>query len=245
MNILGSGKTASPILGVGIHTHQYWELILNLTGTHKTYLGNEIKLITPGNVLIVPPGVPHNGEPDIPQERVPYTDIYIAVDRLDYDAQFIVHDQDGCLSELFEMTRKVVTEGEYNWQNIAHSLVRTILQFIDKYREQVWKHSFVADFKNFLYCHLSDTGLDVTAEIKKTGYNPDYFRRSFVAELGMTSLEYLTKLRIEEAEKLLSQTFLPICEVAIQCGFSDSFYFSRRFKQLTGSTPREYRAKGE
>lgn len=214
-----------------------------MTGTHRTFLGDEIKLIIPGDVIIVPPGVHHNGDRDILENSVPYTDIFIAVDRLDYDAPFIVHDWDGCLGGLFETTRKVVAEGEYNWQHIAQSLVKAILQFIDKYREQVWQHSFVADFKNFLYRNLSDTELDVTAEIRKTGYNPDYFRRCFVAELGMTPLEYLTKLRIEEAEKLISQTLLPICEISAQCGFSDSFYFSRRFKQLTGSTPREYRCE--
>ena len=242
MVIIGSDQSAYPIPGVTLHCHSHWEIIHNITGQHRTHLGDEIRQVDAGDVIIVPPGVPHNGETDIPENALLFTDIFIAVDELKFDGPFIVHDWDGCIGPLMQMVRKVASVREDNWQAIAQSLVESILLFIEKYREQIWRYSFVAEFRNFLCANLSNAALDIAESVRLTGYNPDYFRRCFVAELGATPLEYLTRLRIEKAEKLLSQTFLPISEISAQCGFSDSFWFSKRFRQLTGKTPREYRA---
>lgn len=242
MFIIGSDQSEFPIPGVQRHFHSHWEIIHNISGAHRTHLGDEIVQINAGDVIVVPPGVPHNGENDIPNNDLLFTDIYIAVDKLQYDGAFIVHDWDGCIGPLMQMVRKVASVREDNWQAIAQSLVESILLFIGKYRKKVWRYSFVAEFRNYLCANLSNAALDIPESIRLTGYNPDYFRRCFVAELGSTPLEYLTRLRIEKAEKLLSQTFLPINEISAQCGFSDCFWFSKRFRQLTGKTPREYRA---
>ena len=64
---------------------------------------------------------------------------------------------------------------------------------------------------------------------------------SFKDKTGMTPLEYLTLLRTEKAKLLLEQTDLPIREIAEQVGYYDSGSFIRRFKQLTGVTPLQYR----
>ncbi len=59
--------------------------------------------------------------------------------------------------------------------------------------------------------------------------------------LGMSPLEYLTLLRVEHAKELLASTDLTIREISARTGYYDAGSFIRRFKQVTGETPLQYR----
>ena len=61
---------------------------------------------------------------------------------------------------------------------------------------------------------------------------------------GRTLTWLIARRRIEEAKALLIQSDLPIAAVAEAVGISDYNYFSRVFRSLTGTTPRNYREKG-
>lgn len=54
---------------------------------------------------------------------------------------------------------------------------------------------------------------------------------------GTKPLNYLTELRIHHSKRFLLDSAEPLREVARQVGFSDEYYFSRRFRQKTGVTP--------
>ena len=60
---------------------------------------------------------------------------------------------------------------------------------------------------------------------------------------GLNVKEYVNKIRIERACRLISETELSITEVAEQTGFSSARYFSTAFKQYMGVTPTQYKAK--
>lgn len=64
-----------------------------------------------------------------------------------------------------------------------------------------------------------------------------YFCNVFKEFTGYTFNEYLNCIRINKAIELLTTTEMPITEIAFLCGFNDSNYFSRKFKQITGKTP--------
>ncbi|MFC4601423.1 response regulator [Cohnella hongkongensis] len=72
--------------------------------------------------------------------------------------------------------------------------------------------------------------------------SPIYLGRLFKAETGEFFSDYLNRLRLEEAKRQLVQTSLKASEIASLCGFSDSNYFFRKFKQKVGLSPTEYRA---
>ncbi|MBG9943139.1 helix-turn-helix domain-containing protein [Brevibacillus formosus] len=57
---------------------------------------------------------------------------------------------------------------------------------------------------------------------------------------GKKPLEYLTALRIHHAKKLLKSSNDSLRDIASQVGFSDEYYFNRRFRKTTGYMPREY-----
>ncbi|HOJ99253.1 MAG TPA: helix-turn-helix domain-containing protein [Termitinemataceae bacterium] len=71
----------------------------------------------------------------------------------------------------------------------------------------------------------------------------DYLSRIFKKEIGMSPWEYLIRLRISMAKKLLIQKTATISEIAEMVGFSDQAYFCRVFKKYTGRSPLSYRRK--
>lgn len=76
---------------------------------------------------------------------------------------------------------------------------------------------------------------------KEIYISPDYFSRLFKKVAGCTYVEYITKIRIENAKILLTNPILSISEVAKKTGYSDPNYFSRVFKKSVGISPGEYK----
>lgn len=71
--------------------------------------------------------------------------------------------------------------------------------------------------------------------------SPFYLSHSLKDELGITFIEYLTRVRMEEAKKLLADKSLSMQAVAESVGYDDASYFSKVFKKNVGVTPNKYR----
>lgn len=71
--------------------------------------------------------------------------------------------------------------------------------------------------------------------------NPNYFSNLFKKQTGESFSGYLTRLRMEKARMLLTNTDMKITEIAEAVGYSDSNYFATAFKQAAGCSPSEYR----
>ncbi|MBP1989126.1 helix-turn-helix domain-containing protein [Paenibacillus eucommiae] len=76
---------------------------------------------------------------------------------------------------------------------------------------------------------------------KKLQYNIDYLARCLKIYTGMTPLQYLQALRIEEVKRLLMNNNTPIPLIAEQAGFTDYNYFIRVFRKQVGVPPGKYR----
>jgi AraC family transcriptional regulator len=74
------------------------------------------------------------------------------------------------------------------------------------------------------------------------GMSQFYFSHLFKQSIGTTPYQYLLQQRIERAKQLLKQTDQSIIDIALLCGFNSHSHLSKQFRQLTGTTPRAYRA---
>lgn len=74
-------------------------------------------------------------------------------------------------------------------------------------------------------------------------YSLRHFIRLFTECYKMPPHKYLQEIRIKHACMLLSQSDMPITEIAISCGFNDSSFFTRVFRNRMGVTPSEYRKR--
>jgi len=220
------------------HAHgEMWEIILQLTGKAQIAVSGEERTFSEGDVLVLPPGTRHEAHPG-----AVFTDIYVQARNMDFSDILFVHDYDGSVRQLLFLLERIMAQREANYAAIADALTEAVCQYVRKYAEMEFRYGFAVQFKNCLYEHLSDPDFSISAEIRRLGYNEDYFRRCFREETGQTPLAYLTALKMETAQKLLRQKMFQSVEaVARQCGYSDSFYFSKIFKKHAGLSPREYR----
>ena len=70
-----------------------------------------------------------------------------------------------------------------------------------------------------------------------------HFSRLFKQSLHISPYQYLLQQRVERAKKLLKQTDRLITDIAFDCGFNSHSHLSKQFRQLTGMTPKAYRAQ--
>lgn len=68
-----------------------------------------------------------------------------------------------------------------------------------------------------------------------------HFCRMFKKATGMNFSEYVNRLRIEKAKRLMRSTGMTISQVAYEVGFNSVTHFNRIFRKITDSTPTEYR----
>ena len=80
---------------------------------------------------------------------------------------------------------------------------------------------------------------------KAARLTPNHFSTLFKKETGWTFNTYLTEQRMKKANQLLANRSLSIKQVALKSGFDDPSYFIRRFKQIKGLTPKEWRCRRE
>jgi AraC-like DNA-binding protein len=71
--------------------------------------------------------------------------------------------------------------------------------------------------------------------------SPGYLGDLLKKETGLNAQEHIHQYIIEEAKNILLNSSQSISEIAFQLGFEYPQYFSRLFKQKTGTTPLEYR----
>ena len=96
----------------------------------------------------------------------------------------------------------------------------------------------IQQIKAYLHAHYQNNiSIDELAEL--THLNRAYMIRSFRKSVGMPPYTYLLQIRIEEAKKQLSAGH-SIADVAQMVGFVDQSHFTRRFKNIVGTTPYQF-----
>lgn len=83
--------------------------------------------------------------------------------------------------------------------------------------------------------------LSLTEAAAAAFLSPNYLAHLLKKEIGKSFTDLVTERRMERAQDLLTNTSMRIAEVAHATGFSDEGYFTRRFRQWNGHSPRVFR----
>ena len=225
-----------------MHSHSFWEIIYRIVGTTTSVVGNIEYTVSPGDIMIIPPNVPHDDvSPDY------YADIDIRIDNLDFldiPEAVQLHDYSGNVELLIRLMHRTLLEKEYNYFNIANCLFDTLLQYFKKISCSFEPKPIVSAQKDTIYQNLDNPDFLLQKELDHIGYHPDHVRRLFREQTGLSPHSYLLNLRIDKAKQLLTQyPKASIAVVAANCGFQDPNYFSTCFKKKAGCSPLEYRRK--
>jgi AraC family transcriptional regulator len=94
--------------------------------------------------------------------------------------------------------------------------------------------------REYVDSHLDET-IDVGSLAAAAGLSTYHFARAFKRSEGTTPHDFVLKRRIAKARELLSRPNLPLSEIAVAAGFADQSHFTRRFHEVTGMSPGQFR----
>lgn len=103
----------------------------------------------------------------------------------------------------------------------------------------------IAQVVQYMRDHYTDPELSISAIAEAFDMPTARLSLAFKELVRMSPLEYLTLLRVERSKELLSETEKSIKEIASKVGYYDASSFIRRFKQIVGVTPLQYRRSKE
>ncbi len=126
--------------------------------------------------------------------------------------------------------------------NVMTALAKEIDQTIDplEIKEQ---RKVIDKAKAYIGAHLSEK-ITLKMISEHVYLSETYFSFLFKKIMGITYIDYIQKLRMQEAKKLLVNTNYKVYKVAELIGYSDYKYFSVQFKKYAALTPKEYRNQG-
>lgn len=131
----------------------------------------------------------------------------------------------------------------------VEAMLIKVKEKLDKEKKQQQVHELVekaefSDLEQAIHDRLADTELSLKSLSFQLGFNSSYLSVLIKKELGLPFQDYLIQERMKRAKLLLLTTDLKVYEIAEQVGFEDMNYFSQRFKQIVGVTPRQFK-KGD
>ena len=141
------------------------------------------------------------------------------------------------IERLLEMMRAEYENKEKGYESVLKAQLNILLTLV--FRKMLPMVGNL-DFAEYIKEH-SDEKLTLESLAKDCFYNPSYFSRFFKEHYGMTVTEYISKSRIEKASELLEDTTLSIGEIMEQVGYSGKTAFYKRFAEIKGMTPQQYR----
>lgn len=154
------------------------------------------------------------------------------------------------LEYLFNIFRRETTyQDRENWSCRSRSYLMEILFLIENVyiESHNVKNQFLGEADENLYPILLyifnnyDKKITVTELTKLFNINRTTLSAKFHDHVGESLITYINKLRIHIASIIIIDTKLPISEIMLRVGFSDSTHFLRTFKKYAGMTPTEYR----
>ncbi len=108
--------------------------------------------------------------------------------------------------------------------------------------EQARMDPRVRDCMDFL-CHNLTVKVTLSGLADRAGLSVSRLAHLFREQVGATPQQFLEKQRLERARQLLELSGRSIGDIAGDVGFDSPFYFTLRFKKLTGMSPRDYRKR--
>lgn len=254
--VTGSYRQGPRFVTYREHGTEDWVLIYNLEGHARFGHGTGDLTTGPGEIILLKPGTRHDygtatdhpfWEPlwahFIPRpEWLEWLDWPEAAPGL-MSLRLTGHAQQGRILRRFRDMLRLNVSPHRLREALAMNALEEILLWCDlanPRKETARVDRRIRRSLDFISEHLAEP-LTVARIASACGLSPSRFARLFRAETGETPQRYLEFQRLARARQLLEFTQEPIRHIARQVGFENPFYFTLRFKQHSGASPREWR----
>ena len=246
-----------PRYRMAFHWHNEWELLRVTEGELLLTLDEEQHLIKKGDIVLLPGETLHGGEPiDCVYECLVF-DLYglfgktEAVKthlrpffRMDFVPSRFFTEEDIAAANVLDVFANPSESPCLSLE--ALSAIANFFSWLIKSghyqkasNESRWS-SRIKPVLEYIEVHYNeDLSLDILSCV--IGMNARYFCKVFYSLTHTTPMNYVNSYRIEQATYLLESTDLTITQIATDCGFWESGYFTKVFKKYKGTTPQCHR----
>lgn len=245
------------------HWHKDFEIIKVITGEFRVFLNNIPYNLHRGDILFVPCGALHRGEPKNSIYECIVLDLnFLRHSRNDSISSFLSPLINGNLSIncLLNKTDNLI----YATANSLFNSMRSKNDFFEldvcslllKLFCELYRNNYIFSSKKIqksgkqaqniikMLDWIEENLFDVIT-LKKlsevSGLNEKYICKIFKDYTSKTPVSYINEMRIEAACHEMTANGSSVTKAAFDCGFNDLSYFSKVFKSYKGISPKEYR----
>ena len=129
---------------------------------------------------------------------------------------------------------------DYFIHGCLYELLGCMLHNAKKEYSSMDDNAHVVTAKNFIEGHFTEP-ITISDVAKHVGLDRSYFSRIFKESTKVSPQEYLMDTRLKQALILVSQTSLPLSQIALKCAFNDYSHFYKAFSKKYGQTPGSFR----
>ena len=221
------------------HKHKNHEIIIYTKGSGTIQAAGKTIAVCPGKIIILPPETVHSSS----NLSTDFEEIYINGEinhGLYLNSPVVISDTPQSEGLLLA---KMIYANRYSNHEYLTALINAFTHFLlqsIKMEDNIYIaiNKIIETISNNFYdCHIN-----IPALLKESGYAEDYIRAQFKKSTGKTPIEFLTMIRVNHARYLIDlyKNSFSLAYIAEKCGYADYVYFSRKFKQLTGISPKKY-----
>ncbi|MDD3155437.1 MAG: helix-turn-helix domain-containing protein [Victivallaceae bacterium] len=271
--VVGTARHSSPDSDANIHRHDdFFELVFVRAGSAEHVAGGQVLQVVPGSVFLLEPGVEHSyrNTQSLNIYNLLFAPEFLRQFREDlsglpnYQLLFNLRTDErtgGLLSlpdkafpEVLQLLDSILAEEAALRPGARCAILADFLKVLVIFcRECVVP--YVKETQSSYAMQISDllaalegklsTKWSLESMARRARMSTANFRLQFKQLTGETPAAYLLRLRLERAAQLLMR--MPgkmVGQIAQDCGFSDSNYFARQFRQKYGVSPTRYRSSG-
>ncbi|WP_150467300.1 AraC family transcriptional regulator [Francisella sp. SYW-9] len=237
--VFGFKHSGEPLVDY-IHHHTHGQLMYCSKGVIEIQVSDKVFIIPPGNAVWIPSNVPHTA---LSKSIVSFYNVYFNVDKLENLPNSV--QVFSVTSLIHELIRKVlVLKGnsikEENITRVLVDLLHEVNQ-LEHYELSIPNDKNIQSIYEYIINNISKPLLleDVAKEFAMSGKT---LTRLFQKHVGMTFEQWKQKVKILEAISLLSEG-ASNKQVVHELGYSSESAFIKRFKNIIGLTPREFKLR--
>ena len=235
------------------HAHNYMELFYITGGKGQFLIRDQIYPVDTKDLVMINPNVPHT-ESGVNSKPLEYIVLGISGVELagngSFNGQFLVLD-DLENKELTACIHNILREMEQKnpgYEDVCQAyveiliirLMRNIALSAGEELQRSSDNTQCATVKRYMDLHFKES-LTLEQLAAEAHMNKFYLAHAFKREYGVSPINYLISLRIQESKYLLSETDITMSQIAQILGFSSPSYFSHVFRKTQGTSPMDYR----
>ena len=246
--------------GVSFHHHpDDYQIQLIYEGQATIKINNEIYHAGPNSLFLIKRGCSHEFSVDS-ESGLKTLELKFEADgeealRLISFISTYLEDKNG---QFFGLFTNIVIEGYqklFSYKELSNAMLLTVLSLMARNSQSLLPYpqnesstrrttysKLLQDVTEFI-CKNINRKYSMPELAKECGYNQDFLYRMIKKETGLTAIQFVKKVKYDQARKMIQHTELSLSEIAWNLGFGSLQYFSRFFHEHAGISPSDYMEK--